>query len=102
MIDTNRESLISLYEAAKSLPRRRAGKKPHVSCLYRWTTAGCRGVILESVQIGSTRCTSREALARFFGALTTGRPGELPAARSIAERNRAVARAMRELEAAGI
>jgi hypothetical protein len=102
MIDTNRESLISLYEAAKSLPRRRAGKKPHVSCLYRWTTAGCRGVILESVQIGSTRCTSREALARFFSALTTGRPGELPAARSVAERNRAAARAIRELEAAGI
>jgi hypothetical protein len=35
MIDPNSESLISLADAAKSLPTRRRGKKPHVSCLYR-------------------------------------------------------------------
>jgi hypothetical protein len=74
MIDPNTETLISLPEAAKSLPRRRAGKRPHVSCMYRWSDTGCRGVVLETIQIGGSRCTSREALARFFGALTAASP----------------------------
>ena len=66
MIDCNRETLLTLSEAAKLLPARRAGKKTHISCLYRWTKTGCRGVVLESLQVGGTRCTSKEALARFF------------------------------------
>ena len=70
MIDPNTETLVSLAEAAKSLPVRRKGKRPHVSCLYRWTKSGCKGVVLESLQCGGTRCTSKEALARFFQALT--------------------------------
>ena len=70
MIDISRESMISLSEAAKSLPRRRAGRKPNIATLYRWTTVGCRGVVLEFLQIGGTRCTSREAMQRFFDALT--------------------------------
>jgi hypothetical protein len=70
MIDPNAETLISLTDAAKQLPARREGKKPHISCLYRWTTTGCKGVVLESLQVGGTRCTSKEALARFFEQLT--------------------------------
>ena len=54
MIDPKTETLISLSDAARQLPRRRAGKKPHVSCIYRWTTSGCKGVILESIRIGGT------------------------------------------------
>ena len=60
------EELLSLRDAARLLPARRRGKRPHVSCLYRWTTVGCRNVILESVNVGGTRCTSRQALARFI------------------------------------
>ena len=70
MIDPTAETLLSLTDAARLLPRRRGSKRPHVSCLYRWTTAGCKGVILESIQVGGTRCTSKEALARFFDRLT--------------------------------
>jgi len=70
MIDPNAESVLSLTQAAKTLPARRAGKRPHVSCLYRWAKTGCKGVILETLQVGGTRCTSREALARFFQRLT--------------------------------
>ncbi len=70
MIDPTTESLVSLTEAARLLPARRGGKRPHVSSLYRWTKAGRRGVVLESIQVGGTRCTSKEALARFFEALT--------------------------------
>ena len=102
MIDPNSETLISLSEAARRLPRRRAGKKVHTSCAYRWTTIGCRGVILESIQIGGTRCTSKEALARFFRRLTSGDAADVPAVRSVAKRERAVARAMKELEQAGV
>lgn len=69
-IDLAVEQVVSLADAADSLPRRRRGKKPHVSCIYRWTVAGCRGVVLESIQVGGTRCTSHEALARFFAALS--------------------------------
>lgn len=101
MIDPNMEVLISLTDAAKSLPRRRGGKKPHVTCLYRWTVAGCRGVILESIQVGGTRCTSREALARFFRRLTAG-GADVPAVRTVAQRERDTARAIRELDAAGV
>lgn len=102
MIDSNTETVISLLDAAKSMPRRRGGRRPHVSCLYRWTTAGCRGVVLESIQIGGTRCTSREALARFFARLTSGNAADVPTVRSVAKRERAVAHAMRELERAGV
>jgi hypothetical protein len=102
MIDPNSETLLSLSEAAKVLPRRRAGKRPHVSGVYRWTTAGCRGVVLESIQIGGTRCTSQEALARFFRRLTLGDAADAPAARSVAQRQRAAEKAIRELEKAGV
>jgi hypothetical protein len=69
-IDASVEQLISLREAARMLPRRRRGKRPHISCLYRWTTTGCQGVILESVMVGGTRCTSREAVGRFIMCVT--------------------------------
>lgn len=102
-IDPLSEQLISLTEAAKHLPRRRAGKRPHISCVYRWTTSGCKGVVLESLQCGGTRVTSREALSRFFAKLTA-QSGLAPAPtiRSPIRRDRAVAAAVRELERAGV
>lgn len=76
MINSQTETLLTLSEAADSLPRRRAGRKCNKSTIYRWTSRGCRGVVLESVQIGATRCTSVEALRRFYARLTTaGRDG---------------------------
>ena len=94
------EQLVSLREAAGLLPSRRRGKRPHVSCLYRWTTTGCRGVTLESVAIGGTRCTSREARQRFFARLTElGSTGTI--ART-ADQNRVQSQIEREFDAAGI
>jgi len=101
MIDPNTETLISLARAARHLPRRRAGKRPHVSCIYRWTVCGCRGVVLESIQVGGTRCTSREALARFFRRLTDRDAPAAPPTRTVAQRQRAAERAIRDLEKAG-
>lgn len=104
MIDTQSEALLSLTDAAKLLPARRGGKKVSISCLYRWTISGCKGVVLECVQIGGTRCTSREALARFFERLTNAstvpKPPNVPL--TTAQNRRATEAAMKELERLGI
>lgn len=99
MIDPNSETVLSLTDAAKPLPARRGGKRPHVSCLYRWTKSGCRGIVLESIQIGGTRCTSEEALARFFQRLTAQFSSPHP---SPTEHRRAADAADRKLEREGI
>ncbi len=99
MIDIASETVVSFADAAKSLPRRRAGKKPSIATLYRWSTIGCRGVILETIQIGATRCTSLEALQRFFSALTNS-PEPAPVATR--QKLRAVREAEAVLDAAGI
>ena len=100
MIDVASEAVLSLSQAAAELPRRRRGRKTHVSTLYRWTVSGCRGVVLESIQIGATRATSREALQRFFERLSdTGEPSER---RTLAARLRASEAAERELKRRGV
>jgi len=106
-IDSLSEELVSLTEAARILPKRRRGKRPHTATLYRWTVRGCRGVILESMQCGGTRCTSRQALQRFFDALTAlaaGDPAAAPAPTPARPKPRArdVAAAAKLLDQAGI
>lgn len=96
------ESLVSLAEATKLLPRRRKGKRPNVATLYRWSTIGCKNVVLETAQIGGTRCTSREALQRFFDRLTAQAAGSPPPAPAPRVDRRAVERAERVLDRAGI
>ena len=71
-IQVNSEHLLTLAEAARSLPRLRGSRKVHVSTLYRWINRGVRGVRLEAARIGRTLVTSREALQRFSERLTTG------------------------------
>lgn len=102
MIDSGLESLLTLAQAAEELPRRRRGRKTHVSTLYRWTTAGCRGVQLETIQIGATRCTSKEALQRFFERLSpTQQTIPVNGPRSIACRSRQSETAAKKLEQLG-
>ncbi len=100
MIDPLSEQVISLADGTRFCPARRKGKKPHISCIYRWTTTGCRGIVLESLQVGGTRCTSKEALARFFQRLTyADDPG---ADQTPNRRERAAAAAERELKREGL
>ena len=74
MIDISKETVISLKEATRLLPRRRNGKKTCLQTMYRWTARrGIRGVVLETIQVGGTKCTSIEALQRFFDRLTQQR-----------------------------
>ena len=63
------EDIRSLTNATKLLPARRGDRPPHVSCLFRWAKHGLRGVRLETLRVGGTLCTSREALERFFAGL---------------------------------
>ena len=107
MIDTTTESPIPLTQAADELPRRRRGRKTHVSTLFRWSKAGCKGVRLETIQVGGTRCTSREALQRFFERLSeptsnaVGVQVALLRARSATKRRRDSEKAALELESSG-
>lgn len=70
MIDFTKERTFPLSQASRKIPRRRSGKRVHTATLYRWAAVGCRGVILETLQLGGTKCTSREALQRFFERLS--------------------------------
>jgi len=99
MIDVSHEDVISLTDATKFLPPRRAGKRPHVATLHRWVTVGVRGIKLEMIQVGGTRCTSREALQRFFDRLTAG--PTTPTATTTKRRTKEVSAAKAELAAAG-
>lgn len=80
-IDPFLEELLTLSEAARFCPRRRQGKKPHLSTLYRWATRGSRGVMLETLQTPGGLCTSKEALRRFFDQLTKTTSAASPARR---------------------
>ena len=64
MIDHEHEHLLSMTAAAKTLPG-----KPDVATLWRWRTAGCRGVKLETMLYGGRRYTSSEAIRRFLNAI---------------------------------
>lgn len=107
----NDERLLTLTEAAKTLPRLN-GKKIATTTLWRWATKGERGIRLENLRIGRRIVTSVEALERFTVALTdlppetrprNGKRREnAPKPRTDRERARAMARAEAELDAAGI
>ncbi len=98
------EQLLTFAEAAGLLPRRRAGRKVHPATLFRWSRTGIRNVRLETIRIGGTLCTSREALQRFFDALTqtdstSGTPASTSNKRAAEQRTEV---AERELSKRGI
>jgi hypothetical protein len=96
MIDVETESLLSLADAAKALPGH-----PHITTLWRWRKCGVRGVRLETVLVGGRRYTSREAVERFVAATTAVADGEPLPIRTCKQRQWAIERAERELEAWG-
>ena len=72
MIDIDKESLVTLADAAKSLPRATRGKPVHVKTVARWALAGLHGIVLDTVMVGGRRMTSVQACKRFFHELTHG------------------------------
>jgi hypothetical protein len=67
MIMLGAERLIAISELPALLPRRRNGKRVHVSACYRWISRGVgpEKHKLEAIRIGRTMYTSWEALQRF-------------------------------------
>lgn len=114
MIDLTKEQPVTLAEAARlvpvvnALPGMAAKRPPHRRTLFNWSAHGKRGVILEAVPLHGSLVTTREALARFFAALTQARaqrfleqqhatPGRHRRARSVRTRERSHAHAMQRL-----
>jgi hypothetical protein len=97
MIDHENEQLLTLTAAAKLLPSR-----PNVATLWRWRTAGVRGIKLETFLCGGRRMTSREALSRFFAATTAAADGEPIRSESPRQRERAIERAEKRAAELGV
>lgn len=93
-----------LRQATRFVPRLRRGRTVHVSTLFRWSTRGLYGVVLEVTQCGDTRCTSVEAINRFFERLSHLRePAETASTtRSVVQRQRASEAAAKELKKLGV
>src|SRR5579875_861711 len=75
MIRLESERVISIGRAPPHFPRRRGGKLPHRSTVFRWATDGVTAddgtvVFLEAIRVGRTLCTSVEAIQRFCERLT--------------------------------
>ena len=111
-IDLQQETVVSLTEAAKSLPSL-DGRRPHVSTIWRWCRKGLRGVRLEHGRVGHRIVTSVEALTRFSQRLAEldakeavsaceSPPPEAPRGRTERQRQQDIERVERELLRAGI
>jgi hypothetical protein len=102
VIDPTSEPLVRLADVPrlKWLPGRREGKRIHVATVHRWAQRGLRGVRLETLRAGGALVTSEAAITRFFERLTE--PAAGADVRTNSQRAKAVERAERELEQAGI
>lgn len=108
MIDLRTEQVVSLAEATQHLPNGRGGKKLHLTTVHRWASIGVLPpnkddprIILETIRVGGTRCTSIEAIQRFCEHLTGGQDAPI-APRTTSSRRHAAEKAERELSRAGI
>lgn len=99
-IDLSTETIVSLTEAPHHLPRRRKGKRAAVSTMFRWAQQGCRGIRLETIQVGGTKCTSIESLQRFCDRLTAANSPQPQCTPT--RRRRAAESAQQELDREGI
>lgn len=78
ILDLETEHVFPLTDGGQHLPRRRGGRKPHPSTMYRWAKTGIRGVKLETIRVGGTLCTSTAALQKFCARLTDADAGTVP------------------------
>jgi len=108
MIDTTRETLLTLAQAAKAIPAI-DGRRLHVSSLWRWARKGLNGTRLDYVRVGRRVLTSRESLDRFFNAVAAAdqvtyvpRLAETPKIRTAKQREVAIAAAKARLHAEGV
>jgi hypothetical protein len=94
------EDIVSLSEGRQIMPG-----SPCMSTMWRWCLRGVRGHVLESMVVGATRFTSRQAIARFIDAQNEPKcPPSLPVEpeRTSKQRARRIERAEHRLREAGI
>ena len=86
------------------LPRRRRGTKLSYTCLWRWATKGVAGVVLPTVRVGGTPCTTEADLRHFFADLAAAKRGENSnqTVRAPAHRAREIETARQRLAQSGI
>lgn len=90
------QQFISITEAAKLVPGR-----VHISTCWRWINRGVRGHRLQTWMIGGLRKTTREALEDFLARLNPD-AARVASVSTTRQRERAIAAAERELDAAGV
>ncbi len=91
-MDLSNETLLSLADAAKFLPKKPNGKRINIRTIERWIRGGNRaGIKLEGLLIGSTLMTTKEALARFGQASLKAEAQVAEAAKPLKSDPRAVA-----------
>lgn len=98
-IDITSEQLILFSELPKHLPSQPSGKKIHLSACYRWKNQGLVGIRLETIFVSGNRYTSKEALNRFWHAVTAAKDGRAAEATKRAKHSRSTAES--ELQKAG-
>jgi hypothetical protein len=102
MTTHNENDLLTLGEARSLVPRRR-GKHPSLKTMYRWSSRGCRGVRLRTVQVGGSRMTCSTWVMTFLDELTARSiPGGAASTPTIAQRNQSRKNAEGVLDAAGV
>ncbi len=97
MIDVQNEQILTLAEAARSLPGR-----PNLATLFRWRTRGVRGVKLETILSGGRRYTSVESLRRFQNRVTAVADGEPVRTETPHQRERQIELAEQRAEELGL
>jgi hypothetical protein len=95
------EKLVTLKQATAYFPGR-SGDGASVASTWRWILKGLRGVKLESTKILGTRYTSVEAIDRFIAATSVDSGPQQEAPRTQRRRQRDIAAAARQLDAAGV
>src|SRR5262245_53603906 len=101
MIDES-EDLMTIAQAAKTIPNRAGGRGVNKSTVWRWLLRGVHGVRLETALRGGVRFTSKQALQRFFAASTAAADSVPLDLCPVFQQRRAHEAAERELAAAGL
>src|SRR5438477_12344262 len=101
MICSMTDTMLTLAQAAREVPNRSGGRGVDVATVWRWTSRGIHDQRLETLLVGGIRFTSREALQRFFWAVTAAADGTGAPRHTSRERERAGSEAKQVLIAEG-
>lgn len=92
MIDPFKEAMLSFGQAARQVP----GRPVSTQTIHRWHDKGIAGVKLEAIVIGGRLHSSKEALTRFFAAVTQAKQAAQQTDGAASERSEATSRKLAE------